>query len=280
MELKDFTELVNHKLITDVTYYDYYKKNESELTNLSMEEIAQRGFVAQPASSVELVEKGIAVLPNNTIETAADFLAELKTNGYIKLNSDVNLNGPIIWEEGEAIVDLNGHNIKVDAFAESNGEILEGNSDSFAFWVKGGKFTVNGKGSIETAAVKYSINVWAQGGEVYLNGGKYMNTGEGSDLIYASGTGKIYISGGEFIPCIKQDGVPGTANKYTALNIKDRDRDNCVIEVTGGKFHNFNPADNLSENPKMNFVAEGYESVETEPGIFEIQKVEIVVDEQ
>ena len=29
----------------------------------------------------------------------------------------------------------------------------------------------------------------------------------------------------------------------------------------GGKFFKFNPADNLSENPKMNFVAEGYESV-------------------
>ena len=74
MELKDFNELVNHKLITDVTYYDYYKKNESELANLSMEEIAQRGFVAQPASSVELVEKGIAGLPNNTI----DFLLMFK----------------------------------------------------------------------------------------------------------------------------------------------------------------------------------------------------------
>ena len=280
MELKDLQELVNHRLITEVGYYDHYKKNESELSELTLDKLANTGLIKQPAITEVLVEKGIAVLPNNTIETVADFLAELKSNGYIKLNSDVNLNGPVIWEEGEAIVDLNGYSIKVGAFAESNGEILEGNSDSYAFWVKGGKFTVNGKGSIETAAVTYSMNVWAQGGEVYLNGGKYMNAGEGSDLIYASGTGKIYISGGEFIPCGKQDGVPGTVDKYTALNIKDRDKANCVIEVTGGKFHNFNPADNRSENPKMNFVAEGYESIETQPGVFQVQKVEIVVDEQ
>ena len=66
------------------------------------------------------------------------------------------------------------------------------------------------------------------------------------------------------------------------LNGSDLEREarRIVIEVTGGKFHNFNPADNRSENPKMNFVAEGYESVETQPGVFEVQKVEIVVDEQ
>jgi hypothetical protein len=50
--------------------------------------------------------------------------------------------------------------------------------------------------------------------------------------------------------------VEGTENKYSVLNLKG-DNTGSSILVNAGKFYKFNPADNLSENPKVNFVAEG-----------------------
>ena len=167
-----------------------------------------------------------------------------------------------------------------ELFTESNGQILEGNSDSYAIWVKeGGEITINGDGEVRSQDARYSIAVWAQGGEVIINGGKYYNEGEGSDLIYASAGGKVYIYGGEFYPNSMQEGVAGTANDYSALNIKDSDRATSEIVVYGGKFYNFNPADNVSEGPGTNFVAEGYESVEIEPNVWEVRKIKSIIDE-
>ena len=50
------------------------------------------------------------------------------------------------------------------------------------------------------------------------------------------------------------------------LNKKDADRATTVISVTGGTFGAFNPADNAAETSGTNFVAEGYQSKETEAG--------------
>ena len=175
---------------------------------------------------------------------------------------------------------LNNQTLMGELFTESNGQILEGNSDSYAIWVKeGGEITINGDGEVRSQDARYSIAVWAQGGEVIINGGKYYYEGDGSDLIYASAGGKVYIYGGEFYPNSMQEGVAGTANDYSALNIKDSDRATSEIVVYGGKFYNFNPADNVSEGPGTNFVAEGYESVEIEPNVWEVRKIKSIIDE-
>lgn len=175
---------------------------------------------------------------------------------------------------------LNNQTLMGELFTESNGQILEGNSDSYAIWVKeGGEITINGDGEVRSQDARYSMAVWAQGGKITINGGKFINGGEGSDLIYASAGGQVIINGGEFHPSQKQEGVTGTADKYTALNIKDKDRDTSSIVVYGGKFYNFNPADNKSEGPGTNFVAEGYESVEVEPNVWEVRKIKSIIDE-
>lgn len=177
-------------------------------------------------------------------------------------------------------INLNNNSLIGEVFAESNGEILEGITDSYAIWAKeGSTVTINGNGEVRSQSAKYSMAVWAQGGEVIINGGKYYNEGEGSDLIYASAGGKVYIYGGEFYPNSMQEGVAGTANDYSALNIKDSDRATSEIVVYGGKFYNFNPANNVSEGPGTNFVAEGYEAIEVEPNVWEVVKIKSQLDE-
>ena len=179
-----------------------------------------------------------------------------QNDGEVTLSANINLPEPIIVE-GDMIVNLNDKTINAALFAESNGSINEGDTDSYAFWVKpGANLTINGKGKILTQPCKYSIAVWAEGGNVTINGGHYENQGEGSDLIYASAAGNIIINGGTFKACPKAPGVSGTNETYSALNLKDNTGSH--ITVYGGSFYKFNPADNKSENPQVNFCAPEY----------------------
>ena len=225
--------------------------------------------------SVEDWEETTEVIVNSSpvkVNTSAELVAAVAEGKDVVLEQNITLDKPVIVEPvttkaGEAAafevtIDLNGKNINAPLFAESNGAVNEGTTDSYAFWVKeGAKLTINGNGNVTTQACTYSIAVWAQGGEVVINGGTYANAGEGSDLIYASAGGKVTINGGTFKANKKQAGVEGNNNEYSALNLKDNT--GSTIIVYGGTFYNFNPADNLSEGPGTNFVATGYNVVQS-----------------
>lgn len=179
-------------------------------------------------------------------------------------------------------IKLNGNTLTGEVFTEMNGEMFEGGTDSYAIWAKEGSVVeIAGDGEVRSQSAKYSMAVWAQGGTVIINGGKYYNEGEGSDLIYASAGGKVYIYDGEFHANEMQEGVPGTANKHSALNVKDSDYKSGISEIVvyGGKFYGFNPENNLSEGPGTNFVAEGYQAIEVEPNVWEVQKIKSQLDE-
>ena len=201
----------------------------------------------------------------SNVSTAAQLTEAVAQGGKVVLQSDIELvnvkateAAPCLVVTKDLVVDLNGYDIKAGLFAESNGSINAGDSDSYVFWVKdGANLTINGEGTVETQAAKYSIAVWADGGTAIINGGTYKNAGNGSDLIYAKNGGKVVITGGEFIACEKQQGTSGTNEKYSALNLNDNTTGN-IIEVSGGKFFGFNPAQNKSENPAISFVKEGY----------------------
>ena len=209
----------------------------------------------------------------SSASSLSDFKNHIKEGGEIIMTTSINLDKEPAVIETKMFIDLNNKTITGGVFAESGGIVNEGNTDSYAFWVKeGGELIINGDGIVKSQDAQYSMAVWAQGGKVTINGGKFINGGEGSDLIYTSAGGQVIINGGEFHPSQKQEGVTGTADKYTALNIKDKDRDTSSIVVYGGKFYNFNPADNKSEGPNTNFVAEGYKSVDVEPNVWEVVK--------
>ena len=182
---------------------------------------------------------------------------------------------PIIIKDTELNLNLNNQTVYAPTFAESKGNVLDGDSDSYAFWVKeGGLLSIDGEGEIVARNATYSMAVWANGGTVEIKNGKFYNGGDGCDLIYASNGGKVYIYGGEFHATERSGAESGTKNKYSALNIKDADRATSKIVVYGGKFYGFNPANNLSEGKNTNFVAEGYESVEIEPNVWQVRIIE------
>jgi hypothetical protein len=211
----------------------------------------------------------------NTASSLADFKNHIKEGGEIMMITSIDLDNDTAIVNTKLTIDLNNNSIIGGVFSESNGSINEGTSDSYAFWVKeGGNLTIKGDGEIKAQEATYSMAVWASGGDVVIKGGTFRNGGDGTDLIYASAGGNVYIYDGEFIGAENTGSESGTANKFSLLNVKDKDYKSGVsnIVVYGGIFHGFNPADNLSEGPGTNFVADGYESVEIEPNIWKVQK--------
>ena len=249
----------------DITVYGgtFYGFDPAE----NVSDTTPTNYLADGYSSVEVgdcyvVTEGIAVADAEGLVAAWNAAQD---GDIITLANNIDLAGaPLILNEEnkEVTLNLNGKNITADIFAESAGTISAGTSDSYAFWVKAGTLNITGEGIVKTQACQYSIAVFAMGTDAVVNiaGGEYYNAGEGSDLIYAKNGAVINISGGTFKANKKQEGTSGTNEPYSALNLSDNT--GASIVVTGGKFYQFNPADNLSEGANTNFVATGYKSTQ------------------
>ena len=259
LDPKVFAELQNRGVITRVGLKADDFKNIDELKNY--------GF----ATSIETDKVYESIMAEaNYVES---FLESVKAGGYVTLDADLTLSAPITIEK-DVTIDLNGYTLTNVPWEE------DGETNAYMFWVKTGKLTLTGNGNVIVPDAVYSMAVWANGGDVEINGGTYKNGGDSCDLVYVSKAGKVEINGGEFVAAGSASGnAPGTKNPYSALNIKDANKSTCSIVVKGGKFFKFNPADNLSENPKMNFVAKGYESVPSGDWFIVKEASDIVVDD-
>lgn len=265
MNKKELETLVDHELITQVGYANDLLQNPDKLEAISLEDMVATGVLSQPEANKSIVDNGVDILI--PITTQEDFISRMKVGKLIKLTNDLHLDTCIIIDEGDVCnVDLNGYTITAGVFAESNGKVSEGDSDSYVFWNKGGNLSISSDGTIKAQDANYSMAVWTQAGTTTLNGGTYLNGGEGSDLIYASGTGSVVINGGYYEAGVKQNGVDGTANIRAALNVKDADykKGTAKIEVFGGSFLEFDPSNNVSEGESTNYVAEGFKTIVTE----------------
>ena len=265
IDSKVFNELMNRGIITQV---GLNPENYKDIADL------QRHGLATSIGAVEVYEDAMSELINKE-EVLAKFLADVAAGGTVVVPMDLELTAPITIEK-DVTIDLNGYTLSNTPWLE------DGETNAYMFWAKAGKLTINGEGTISVPDAIYSMAVWANGGDVEINGGTYMNGGDSCDLIYASKKGNIVINNGTFKAAGPSSGtVSGTKNPYSALNIKDANKVTCSISVKGGKFYMFDPANNLSENPKMNFCAEGYESV-ADGDWFVVSKAEdkdIVVDD-
>lgn len=90
------------------------------------------------------------------------------------------------------------------------------------------------------------------GATVIINGGSFY-TGEGNATVYAKNYAYVEINDGSFMA------LAPWQNNYYVLNLADNT--NSKILVKGGMFRKFDPSNNYSENPCVNFVAEGYRVV-------------------
>lgn len=190
--------------------------------------------------------------------------------GEISLDQDLTISSPFELKNGKDVkVNLNGHNITC-----TNG--------SHAFVVTEGTLTVEGEGTVTTEDKTGGFTYFIRGenSEVNIKGGTYVIGVDDVDVyaypansaVYVIDGGKAYISGGEFKAVTNQNYAADLAAKYL-LNLRDKTnagQDENEIQVTGGKFYNFNPADNLAEGQGTTFVPAGYQSVETSTGVWTV----------
>ena len=174
--------------------------------------------------------------------------------GKITLSADITSAKSLVVAEGKSLkLNLGGFNI-INAGATEDLGVADG-------IIVYGKLEINGEGTVQGK----TRSVWARGNtnaEVTINDGNYVGAvvDGGCEVIYASGNGKITINGGTF-EAANMDDSSFAAPQYAVLNLHGNGAAGCDIEVYGGSFKNFNPADNISENPKHNFCAEGYTAV-------------------
>ena len=118
-------------------------------------------------------------------------------------------------------------------------------ADGTALYVNGdATVTIQGEGSVSGAQA-----VYVGAGTVVIKGGNFHGY-NGGHAVYVQGTGNVEILGGTF--SIDEDGT----YDYV-LNEYDQTRDATSIVVKGGKFKNFNPANNGAEGANTDFCAEG-----------------------
>lgn len=150
------------------------------------------------------------------------------------------VSAPLSFTDGEHTVE----NLRIEATVE-NADAIFASGESTVVTIESGYYDGGDNGS--TTAV-YARD----GAKVVINGGTF-KAGEGCAVIYAKNNATVEINGGFYE-------VDGAYNgTYFVLNLSDGT--NSTIIVKGGTFVNFNPADNASENPAVNFVAEEYEVV-------------------
>ena len=216
--------------------------------------VSQDGEELKPIefTVVEVKDWITATTPDAQIEDA-EFRAAAQLGGVVTLNKDVVLSSTLALAN-DLVLDLNGHNITINNDSDELG-VGDG------IIVTEGTLTIKGEGTV-TANTRA---IWARGNGgavINIEGGNYVGATKGNtcEVIYASGNGIINIYGGTF-EAETEDNVSFAAPQYAVLNLHGNGATGCNITVYGGSFKNFNPADNISENPKKNFCADGYFAV-------------------
>ena len=193
-------------------------------------------------------EIGGNVTYNYPNELGTSLTSLLNNYGTVKLGEDATISrfGPGVTAKNKVTLNLNNHNL-TSTSAGSYGAIMARGTQEITI---GGKGTIDaGDGICIEANGTSSLNPLAT---INLTGSTttYRTNRPGGELIYCY-VGIINITNGTF----RNDG----ASDYT-LNCYDANYQagTAKIIVTGGKFYDFNPADNNAEGEHTSFVPEGY----------------------
>ena len=196
----------------------------------------------------------VALIGENEYTTLEAAIEDVQEGETVVVFDDVDL-ATAIEISKEVTLDLNGKKLTVSQDTAGDGVFHV---------ITNGDLTINGNGEVNGVGNnKWNIVVFADGGHVTINGGTYTNVGAvdtgtengGSthfDVIYTKNGGSVTINGGTF---------KGQTPDWL-LNIHDGSRTTSSIEVMGGTFEGFNPANNLAEGENTNFVAAGYKAVQ------------------
>ena len=189
-------------------------------------------------------------------------VANASNNSKIVLKNDIELTNQLTVTK-TLTLDLNGKEI-------SNTTDIWNDTDGIDTWSlisvqENGNLTITGNGSLNAKQNDcFAVDV-RDNAQVTIKNGTL--TGNVS-AVYVINNGKATIEGGTYD--IKQ--LSDYSDHRYTLNALDIDNQDATFVVKGGTFTQYDPSHSNSENPEMNFVAEGYEVTE-DNGNYVVSKI-------
>ena len=176
-------------------------------------------------------------------------LSSVTIDGDVILTSQLTINRNLT-------LDLAGHTISNETDIWNNAEGVKAWS-LISVQGSGVEVTISGNGTLRAKENDCHAVDIRGGATLNIEGGTYVGN---ISAVYVY-EGEANISGGTF--SIQQLSTPYNDYRYT-LNCLDENYQNetASINVTGGSFYNFDPANNLAEGVNTNFVALGYSIVQ------------------
>lgn len=187
------------------------------------------------------------------VESAEELVAAAADENVdmVFLTENVTLTDPFVIQSS-LVLNLNGHTISGGSYNGSGKDMSAISVDN------GATLTIDGEGAIQGA----QYGVYAYNGNLIVKNGNISANSSAVQVRVAN----VNIEGGVF-------SVTNTDNNFNYLiNCLDSYWTNgsAKVSITGGTFHNFNPANNAAEGAGTNFVANGYKAVETATGVYTV----------
>lgn len=182
------------------------------------------------------------------------------TGGQFTLTENLTLREPLVIQSS-LVIDLNGHTLTGGKPYSSE---MTGTDISAITVENGATLTIEGNGTIQGS----EYGVYAKNGNVVIKGGSIT---AGTTAVQVN-VGTADIEGGVF------SNTDATDTRYV-INCIDANWKNgtAKVNITGGTFHNFNPADNAAEGAGTNFVADGYQTVDRGNGAYTVISASSVI---
>ena len=228
--------------VGDTTLTDYKVSYESSTGKLI--------FKTTHFSEYYVVSKSVALIGERAYATLEDAVKAVQDGQTIKLLVDADITSSLNFTKNDVVLDLNGKTI-----FNTNDIWCVHSAGDWSLVSVSGSLTIKGNGKLLAKENDcYAIDIWGDG-TCTIEDGTFVGN---ITAVYAY-KGTAIINGGTF--SILQ--LSSYNDCRYLLNLLDANGNNgtAKIIVNGGSFNQFNPADNLAENPQVNFVSAGYCSV-------------------
>lgn len=172
---------------------------------------------------------------NYSFSTFAEALETAKDGETIVLTQDLTTDATLVVKEKKVTLDLNGKTLTV---TKAGANYIDGIDAS-----TGAELTITGNGTINA---DWSAVVAMKDAKVVIENGTFYGTE--AEVVFVQNSGSVVINGGSY---------KHTTDPKWTLNQLDKHRETSSILVNGGKFYQFNPANNAAEGEGTNFCAAG-----------------------
>lgn len=186
-------------------------------------------------------EDGDKVYDLDNINSAGALAALFANGGSGTLTGDIEMGMFVVPEGKNVVLNLNGKTVTLKGGSRGHGSKISGNVT-----IKGDGYFGDPTGE----SVGYMFDLY---GSAVLNVEGNATYQCGLSCVQMSDNSTVNISGGKWIG-------GSYSGKYWTINKIDAYKATTIVNITGGEFYKFNPAETPTENPVENWVVDGYKS--------------------